>query len=78
MYIEHPKIISELNPTDLTFEESVKTMGEFYQNETKVGQGFFFDMDIVPEFKKAITNWMVHYYGWKLEYDGTFLRKVKE
>lgn len=61
-----------------SFEDNVRNWGEIYQEKVEQGKGFFFDYAETPEFGKAIVNWMQHFYGWKLEYDGTFLRKPKD
>lgn len=61
-----------------SFEDNVRNWCEVYQEKFEPGKGFFFDYTATPEFGRAIVNWMQHFYGWKLEYDGTFLRKPKD
>lgn len=72
--MKYPHILVESE----SFEDNVRRWAEIYQNQTKAGEGFFFDFEITPEYKKAITNWLQNYYGWTLEYDETFMRKPKE
>ena len=64
-------------PESESFEDNVRRRAEIHEQQTKAGEGFFFDFDLTPEYKSALINWLTHYYGWSVEYDGTFMRKPK-
>lgn len=59
-----------------TFEEEVDLFVEYYNNNFKNGEGFFFDFSRTPEHKEPILNGLIEKYGWILERP-YFIRKGK-
>jgi len=50
-------------------------MAEHYNNTTEPGHGFFFDFSNTPEYEKPVMDYLIKNYGWKFDYNKTFIRK---
>jgi hypothetical protein len=60
---------------DMSFDEIVITMAEEHQKNIEPGHGFFFDFSKTIEYKEPVLKYLIENYGWKMDYDGTFIRK---
>ena len=60
---------------NMAFDEIIKAMAEEHQKNIEPGHGFFFDFSKTPEYKEPVLNYLIENYGWKMDYEGTFIRK---
>ena len=68
--IENEKIY----PKETPLEAIVIDMAERWDNNTKAGQGMFFDFKATPELEKPVIDYLTKGLGWKLE-KPFFIRK---
>jgi|GEM_PF-1358245 hypothetical protein len=64
-------------PASNSFEENVKAMAEHYNKTIEPGHGLFLDFTFTPEYEKPFIDYMVTYFGWRLE-QPFFIRKPEQ
>jgi len=58
-----------------TLEENVKLAAQHYECTIKPVSGFFFKFKATPEYEKLLLEYLINIYGWKFDYNKTFIRK---
>ena len=65
-------------PASNTFEQNVVAMAEYYNSIIEPGHGMFFDFSKTPEYEKPVMDYLIKNYGWKFDYNNTFIRKPEK
>jgi len=65
-------------PASNTFEQNVVAMAEHYNNTIEAGHGMFFDFTNTPEYEKPVMDYLIKNYGWRFDYNNTFIRKPEK